>query len=241
MKTTLTLAWLDLRNIYRESMLLIIAMVPLFVTLLMRFGIPPLTTWSLEKGFDLSPHVGFIHAYLLLFPGMMLGMAAGYVLLDERDEQVLAWFSVTPLGKNGYLKYRLLSPVVLSVAYALALPLILGLGIGTALVLIPAAFLGGLQVMFFILAMGAFAGNKVEGLALAKFLSVIYVLPVAAYILGEPWKWVFLLVPSVSVTETALAAKGGEWGMVALYLPLGMLVLAGWLFLLKKRFVKRMG
>ncbi len=241
MKHTLALAWLDLRNIYRESMLLVIALVPLFVTLLVRFGLPPLTAWSAGQGFDLAPHTGFIQAYLLLFPAMMLGMAMGYVLLDERDEQVLSYVSVTPLGKSGYLRYRLLSPVAGGVVYALVLPLLLGMGWKTTLVLSPAALLAGMQAPLFVLAMGAFAGDKVEGLALAKVLSVVFLAPIVAYVPGAPWKWLCLVIAPAWVTECALAGLRGAWGATAFYFVGGVLVLGGWLLVLARRFIRRMG
>ena len=69
----------------------------------------PLLSGLIERtlGFRLLDWADLFRAVILLFPGMFYGMAAGFLLLDDRDDGVSAYWGVTPAGRSGYLGARL--------------------------------------------------------------------------------------------------------------------------------------
>ncbi len=106
---------IDLRSVWRDPMLRWMAVLPVGIAVLLRVGIPLLTQELRERqGFDLSPYYLLIVSTLVLLMPAMVGMIAGFLLLDLRDDRTLSALQVTPLSVRGYLAYRLLLPMALS-------------------------------------------------------------------------------------------------------------------------------
>ncbi|MCK7480281.1 MAG: hypothetical protein M0C28_25720 [Candidatus Moduliflexus flocculans] len=91
------LAAADLRMLARDPLLAFLPFVPFPAALALRFAVPLLSGF-LERalGFRLLDWADLIRAVILLFPGMFYGMAAGFLLLDDRDDGVSAYWGVTP-------------------------------------------------------------------------------------------------------------------------------------------------
>jgi fluoroquinolone transport system permease protein len=108
----------DLKNILRDPLLFPAAAGPLLLTLLFRLGTPAATGW-LERvfAFDLTPFHGLIQAVVLQRIPFITGLVAGLLMLQERDENLIPLFAVTPLMKSGYLRIRLFTPVLLTWIY----------------------------------------------------------------------------------------------------------------------------
>src|SRR5690554_6030134 len=126
MKRVLALAGGDFKNIVRDPVLFIITLIPVFFVLLVRFGLPAARVLLLPY-FDLSEHYAFIMSFLIFMTPAMYGTVLGFVLLDERDENILTVISVTPLMKPGYIAYRLLSPAVISFIFSYSVIILSGL------------------------------------------------------------------------------------------------------------------
>ena len=166
----------DARNIAREPPLWACVLLPWLLALGLRFGfasLEELTAPWIALG-ELRPHVA---AFAVVMPGMMIGWVVGFLLLDERDDGVLAAIEVTPLGRGGFTRYRLLLPTLLTLVTAALVHLCAGVlapGWGPTLTAIVAASAVAPLVALFLV---GFAGNKVEGLALAKLASLLVLLP----------------------------------------------------------------
>ena len=115
MKRLLALSFGDLKNISRDSMLLIALLVPFILAFLMRPILPFVReVLHRELSFELSEYYGLIMSFLILVTPMMIGMLSGFLILDERDEKILFFYSVTPLSKSGYLLYRVTAPAIVT-------------------------------------------------------------------------------------------------------------------------------
>ena len=186
----------DLRSVWRDPMLRWMAVLPVGIAVLLRVGIPLLTQeLRTRQGFDLSPYYLLIVSTLVLLMPVMVGTIAGFLLLDLRDDRTLSALQVTPLSVRGYLAYRLLVPMALSLPVTVLMVQFVGqveIGIGATW---SAALAAAPVAPMYALFLGTFARNKVQGFALMKAAGVLMIPPVVAWWVREPWQWMLGIVP----------------------------------------------
>lgn len=209
----------DLRSISRNSLLGLLAVMPLIAALAYRFMIPDEAALADLAGARFSVDLERIrpliedallhmHALLMaLFVGLsasMIGAVYGLLLVEEREERVLQSVRVMPISFAAYMLGRtalpmLLSTAVTTLAYPLAgmapLPLTTVFAIAAA-----GATLAPVITLFIV----AFAPGRVTALALVRLVSLLTVLPVIAWFVDPPGEWAF-------------APIGSYWQMRALW------------------------
>jgi fluoroquinolone transport system permease protein len=238
MRKMITLSLGDLKNIRRDGILILSLLGPVLLAPVLRFGLGPFTGFLQDLvGLDLSLHYPFIMSFLALLTPMMLGILAGFIILDERDENILTYYAITPLTKTGYLLYRILAPVVLGFGLTYLLLAFVGLTELNYLRLFPVIFMASLEAPMLALFLGAFAANKVEGLAVSKAMGITFMAPLAGYLVESNWQLLAGLFPPYWVTQAFLAAGGGE-GYV-FYTLGGLLVHGLAIWILVKKFAAR--
>ena len=172
-------------------MLVLSLMVPFILWALMQFLFPFLEGLVMEQwSVDISPYYRQAGTFFLMLIPMMMGMVYGFILLDERDVGIITAISVTPTGKSGYLKLRMGIPLGLSFIFIILFLLLLGLtGTLTILQLIVVSFLISSQSLILLLVLGAFADNKVMGLAISKGFGILLMGPLLDFALPAPYNW----------------------------------------------------
>lgn len=222
----------DLRKLVRDPVLLIGALLPVVLAMVLRVGVPGIEQALATAGFDLGPHRTTIAAGALVISVMMAGWIVGFMLLEERTQQMLPALGVTPLTRRGFLLWRLSLPSVIALLGGLLL-VMLGrtgmpdLGRALAAVALLAAWAPG-----FALLLVAFADNEVEGLALAKFGGLVSMLPLVTLYLDGPWVWAAGVLPPFWAVQLL---AGGPWWLLA---P-GLAVSGLWLWWTLRRFSAR--
>ena len=188
---------IDLRGVWRDSLLRWLIGFAVATGILLRLGMPPLITWLAERhDFDLQPYLPLVMSTLLLMLPMMVGMIIGFLLLDERDDQTLTALQVTPLSLRIYLAYRLGMPVLASVLLTVLVFEIAGVGNVRAGELLLAAVAAAPLAPLFALYLAAFASNKVQGFALAKANGFLTIPPLIAWFVGAPYEYLCGIVPT---------------------------------------------
>lgn len=187
MKRLARMLALDLRSIVRDPLLFVFPFVPFLAAFALRFAVPAAARLLAEYArFDLAPFRPLIASVTLLLPGSMLGTAAGFIMLEERDEGIGAYRSATPGGKIGYLTTRLLPPTIAAWLIGIAVVYLGGFSgefaaegssalVRAVLLSLPAA----LSAPFYALCLSAFSANKIEGLAFSKAMSILDFAPIA--------------------------------------------------------------
>ncbi len=168
----------DIKLIFRDPIMVVFAILPLFLMFLFRFGLPALFQFIASKtNFTPGLYDNYIFAGSLIMTPYMTGTLAGFMMLDEKDGNVLDLILVTPRGFGGYLGSRLMVPAILSVFYTL-FAFLLFHTYGYAFSLMP-----GIVVMMILLSsitaliLFSAAKNKAQGLTYAKGLGLL-MLPV---------------------------------------------------------------
>jgi len=170
----------DFQLIFREPILIIFMILPLFiisiVKLLITYGVPLLFQYT---GFDLRPYYGYVLAMALLMAPLMLGTVCGFLMIDDRDARIFELMSVTPLGYPGYIIMRSLIPFSAAFIYTIIGYYLIDIYHVNLSLLIYTAFLNSLSGVFIGLFLFAFAGDKVKGVTYSKGLSMLNVLAAA--------------------------------------------------------------
>ncbi len=203
----------DLRNIRRDSIMLTFALAPFLAVVVLRIAVPLVTDLlSARYGFDLTPYYPLLLSLLVLGLPLGFGGLAGFMVLDERDDDTLTALRVTPASMSGYAGYRISTAVLVSFLYTLGCVSLTGLAPMALLPdLVPAALLAGLFSPVVALALISLANNKVEGLAISKAFGIFVLGPLAAYFVGPGWQLLFGIFPTYWPAKAVwLAAAGGN-------------------------------
>lgn len=224
----------DCRQVTRDPMLGMTFVAPVLLFLFVRFAMPYAAELAQDRlQLDLTVYYDSILSFVILLIPLMLGMMSGFVMLDERDENVISYYAVTPLTKQGYFLYRLAVPSLMSILctfFLLAYGGLVPIHITQIAFILPLASLEAPLLTLFLV---AFAANKVEGLALSKAAGLIVFAPILIYFIPMPWQLIAGILPSYWVSKTLLV--GLEQGASAslIYAFVGVLVhllVIRWLF-----------
>ncbi|MCL6586872.1 MAG: ABC transporter permease [Anoxybacillus sp.] len=207
-------AWLSLnrKQLLRDPVLFISVVVPICLMLTVAKGVP-----LLEKitSFPISPHLPYLLSIFLLMTPITIGMMIGMFMLEERDEMMVMYLAVTPLGRGRYVVFRIGFPLLITMMLSVLL-----------VIVFPAPSLHRWEVFLFLLtsaletplmalAMLAFASNRLEGLAVAKMLNFVLLPPFVLYFLPTKWNGLALIFPTYWISQGVLALAEHQetfWG-----------------------------
>lgn len=223
----------DALRVRRDPMFVLLSALPLGLAGAFRL-IAPAALQRLPATLDAGAVASAAMAVLLLLTPMMFGFVIGLMLLDERDDGVLTAVSLTPVGKTGFLGYRMATPAVWSGVAAVIVVMLAGLASFAPWRMALLALLAGLQAPMLALFLGAFAADKVRGMALGKVGSVLIGVGALAVLAPAPWRWLAAPSPHFWLVWLAVGDPGvgvSFWleGAVALAVHVGVLwALALW-------------
>ncbi|MFD0620823.1 hypothetical protein ACFQZR_25635 [Paenibacillus sp. GCM10027629] len=214
----------DTRQTFKDPMLMASLFGPLAVILFARFGYLPLSEWiELHYGFRLADYTEFIASFLVVTIPLLPGTMTGLLMLDERDENMISYYAVTPLARQGYFIYRLFLPSLLAFALTASFYLFSGLadkGLGSVFALI----LLTLEAPCLTLFLAAFAANKVEGLALSKLCGLLFAGPVVVSFVPLPWQYAAAWLPTFWPAKALLTDLAGEPVRSTIIFVIGLLL-----------------
>lgn len=228
----------DFKLLRGDPMLILSIAVPFILWSLMKFVFPLLEELVIDKfAYDIGQwysHAGYF--FMLLIP-MMTGMVYGFIMVDERDEGIITAISVTPAGKPGYLKNRLGLPMLLSFIFLLLFCYLLQLqGPKSLLEIILLSALIASQSLFILLVLGAFADNKIMGLAISKGFGILLLGPLLDFVLPGQLKWLGAFSP-MFWTGRAFMAEEAQLGWI--YILAAFVIHIILIFILYTRFLRR--
>jgi len=163
----------DVKNVVREPVILGMYSMPIFLFIIMKSYLiwgHPIVLESFH--FDITAYQPHVLMTLTALTANVLGMATGFMMLDDRDARIYELMQITPLGRVGYLINRMMMPVILSMVYVVGLFMIFNAWINLISVLTILIFVC-VQVMIFGLILFFLAEDKVKGLTYAKVLNLV--------------------------------------------------------------------
>lgn len=218
-----TLSRNDARRIGRDRFLLLMVSFVVYIAVVLRFGLPWLNGYLAEAGIlpgdtfavPLSAFYPLIVAFMAVFQGAMItGTVFGFALLDEKDDQTLTAMLVTPVPFNQYILYRVALPTVCAAFIVVFMVLVINQALlpvwQLALIAAGASLAAPISALFY----GITSENKIQGIAMSKFVSIFGYLIVFAWFVDEPWQWLFGLFPPYWISKAYWMALEGRalWG-----------------------------
>lgn len=238
MAIILTLVKGDIKNIKRDIILMAAIIGPIAMALLLRFAVPIASDLLLKQfGFKLTSYYPLIVGIALMLIPMLIGTMTGFLLLEDKDEKMLMYFSVTPLRKEGYLAYRILNPVILNMVLSLFLVYFSQLITINILKLVPVILMASTEAMLIALLLGAFGENRVDGLAMSKVQGVFFIVPVIDKLIYSKYNILFGVFPTYWVPK-AIENSGSNINYM-IFITIGFVVHLVYVFILYNEFSKR--
>jgi fluoroquinolone transport system permease protein len=223
----------DLKQIYMDNTMRSFILIPFFLILFVRFFVPYLTS--------IYPFVADYH-YLIMMgaaiqTAVMFGFITAFILLEEKDEQVLQVIRVLPISPIYFILYRMAFTFSVSWIGAFATIYYGGLAYPGFLLTFLLSLQYGLAAPLITLAIVTFAQNKIEGMAYFKIINLFLLLPMASFFINGNIQYIFSLTPPY--WTYTLFVKNYQEPAVLLYFAIGLAVYGSYLTLLYFQFRKR--
>lgn len=227
---TSTLVAADIKNIMRDRSLSFVLFVPILMIVLLRFAVPQLQ--------QIYPPIIDFYPAIVAFSCMMIAIFPAYVMafvmMDEKDQQVVQVIRVLPVSIKNFLLYRLLLVMGFSFFYVTITLILNSLIEFNFIQVFILAFLVALiapMTMFFIV---SFAKNKIEGVTMFKLLNMLLILPILQFFIDSPLLNLVGIIP-VFWTYAAFTAEGFTFFNMA---AISLLLHGGVVWLLMRRMVR---
>lgn len=192
MKKIVTLISSDLIQIFRDKTLTVFLFAPLILIVFVRIFVPYIT--------EQYPIIQEYHPMIMMFAGIqtaiMFGFIISFIILDEKDENVLQVIRVLPISPFYFILYRLLFATTFSTLGAFLMINLSGIAYPGLLNSFLLSIQYGLTAPFITLIIATFAKNKVEGMAFFKGVDLILLLPMLSFFVVGNIKYIFSLIPA---------------------------------------------
>jgi len=172
----------DLKILLRERALMGLFVIPFLLLLGAYFLVD-----FMQGKLNLVLYVPIVLTFLIIESPMLFGFINGFMLLEEKDENILSALQVLPMKKWIFIAYRQLFGTVFTflviLLYYFVFPVI-------PLTFVEFFFLDliiSLEAPLLTLGVALIASNKVEGLAFFKFFNFIILLPFLQLFIHSNW------------------------------------------------------
>lgn len=119
-----------------------------------------------------------------------------YQMLEERDDHIDRYLSVTVLGRNGYSISRTILPALAAFTVTVILLPVFHLSPLSAAAILLLSLAGALQGVIIGLLIVRISSNKLEGMAVTKLSSLMMLGAVTPYFVPAPFSFGFSFLPS---------------------------------------------
>lgn len=182
---------LDVKRIITDPNLAGYLIVPFGLILFCRFFIPYISV----KYPDVVAYHPLIMMSGVMQTAIIFGFITSFMILDEKDDNILQVIRVMPITSFYFIIYRLTFATFFSTLGALMMFILSGIaypGLWNSVLL---SIIYGLTAPFITLIIATYANNKVEGMAYFKFVDLILMLPLLSFFISGIGKYAFAIIP----------------------------------------------
>jgi len=201
----------DARGIYRDGFLLYMCVYMPLVAIAARLGVP----WIPVENLAL-----YVAPWLVTLGGSIAAIIFGFGLIEERERQTLLLLRVLPLSRAAHFSYLVITTGLLSCALGLVAAAVFGQPVADLPGFLLMLAVGSLAAPLGMLMLGVAAANKIEGMAVAKLVSSMSIVPALVFVVPSPWQillawsphyWVYLGLLRAYAGEAQLAGLAVHW------------------------------
>lgn len=218
-----------------DNMMFAACFTPLICALLFRFAVPlleKLVTSYFNVSEIITPYYALFDLFLSVLSPTMFSYVAAMMILEEKDDHIVEYLFVTPLGKQGYLVSRLGVPMGISIVVTIILLSFFSLSKIPIAANVLLSVAGAAQGIITALIIIALSSNKLEGMASAKLTSLMSLGIMAPFFIQKGTQYLLSPLPSFWIAK-------GVYENNYLYMVLSLALSSIWIVFLIKRFARK--
>lgn len=192
MQQILKISTADFLLIFRDASLKVFLFLPLLIFAVVIRGLPALI--------HACPIVGEYQNYIILVATIqltqMFGFIYGMMLVDEKETGVAKVYGVLPVHKISFILGRFIFPILLTILITWILLLVqpfYPIAIFPSLMF---AFLAGLLVPVYAIAVSLLSATRIEALVWVKVMNLLVILPIMAFFVPKGFSYLFGIFPT---------------------------------------------
>lgn len=234
MRHTIQLFKIGLKQISKDGMLLVLIPAPLLVGLFFKFAIPYINQWLIQQfSFSITPWYGLIDGMLICLTPMFAAMISAFLLLEERDEGINAFYQITPAEGYSYLCARIGFPMLWAFAVTIIISIVFNISSLSFGVILLSAVISSLTGIFLAMMVVSLANNRVEGLAFSKLMGISFIGLILIWFIPRSYFFLMTFLPSFWIGK--LLMEGADF----LSFIGGLLTCSVWIAFFTRRFIKK--
>lgn len=206
LKLLRSLSAMDLRSTYRDPIFKGLLFFPFVAFLLVRFVAPLL----LNRYPEWAEYAPLIVMWACMQSATMFGFIYGFLILEEKEENVFAALQIIPVSAQLFIGSRLLLGLLVSSAVNFCILWFGGIVQLPLWMCLLCALQFSLLAPLLSLLMGVLAKNKIEGMAQMKIFNLLLNLPILIYFLPYKGLHATALLPTYWSFRSIEAGLAGE-------------------------------
>lgn len=234
MKQIMKLFQIGLKQIAKDGMLLVLLPAPFLVGLIFKFAVPFANGITEDKlSFSLLPWYGLVDGMLICLTPMFVAMVSAFLLLDERDEGVSAFYQITPTEGYSYLTARIGIPMAFALIITIIAATVFNISGLSPITILSSSFISALTGISLAMTVVSMAENRVEGLAFSKLMGISFLGLILVWFIPTPYSYFSSFLPSFWIGK--LIMDGGN----LFSFVLGLISCLIWIIFFSRRFLTR--
>jgi len=225
-----------MRIVFRDKTLIIMFFLPIILIIICRLLVPFISNYIS----GLNEHYWIILASFCILSGSTPAFLTAFLMLDEKDENLIPVLNITPLPYSKLLSYRVSFLMLTSFIFSIIFLLLNGLASYSFLRIISTSLLVSFVPAILIMLIIPFAKNKIEGVTLFKGVNVLLFIPIIGFFVAPAWKAIIGIIPFYWIYDMLQTNTESE---LLLTLVPGLLINCAFFYLLilffNKKFIKR--
>ncbi len=218
------------QQIKKDPMMFAACFTPFLVGALIKFGIP-LVESALKC--SLLPYYPIFDLFLSIMAPVLLCFAFAMITLEEIDDKVARYFSITPLGKSGYIFSRIGIPAILSAIVTFIVLLLFSLEKRPTIMVLGLSALGAVQAIMVALMIITLSTNKLEGMAVTKLAALTLLGIPVPFFIDNYYQFAVGFLPSFWVAKAVQTEA-------VLYLLIALVAALVWYYFLTRRLFQKL-
>lgn len=229
----------SLKLIFRDNILSILILAPILTGIAFKILIPYIDIF-ISKRFHV-PNI-FKQYYMLIdimlayLSPCFFSIISSLVVLEELDENTSKYLMVTPIGKKGYLIWRLFIPCILAFILSIVLLSLFSLSNLNMILIFLISALSTFNAILMAVIVITFARNKVEGLAWTKIVNLNIIFIFIPFLYGGKFQKIFSIFPSYWISLLVISFYKKCYYLDILY---AILITLLWFLFFYRRFTKK--
>jgi hypothetical protein len=231
MKKILILSIHDFQLIFRDKVLLVILFIPVIMVSILWWGVP-----LMMENLAIAPqYYPLIVGVFCIVTAISPAYLVSFIMLDEKDEDVLTVIRTMPLSPIYFISYRILFTLIFGFLTSLLILVVSNLNLPINYIILTSTLVS-LIAPISALTIVTFSRNKIEGLTFLKGINFLTVLPLLSFFTGTLGKMALAIIPTYWVYQTLMNSTNVYF---YLFLGSGLVINCLLLILLTRQFIKR--